>query len=128
MKHSKIFFFSLVLLDVLVFSFFPLTTQALVPPLVPFGGLDVAHIPCTCTGGAVHQIYFGKFSFPRPIGAGSLSWVVGTIGYAHYIPHPGAHVLGSVIPGVQMCWMYAAFFCFPLPNLGMIGPTTGTSL
>lgn len=92
-----------------------------------FGGLNTITIPCTCAP-SVFWHWFTPFynNSPVPL-AGALSSAPGSIIYTYYFIHPGNWSLGTYTPGVQMCWMYAVFSCFPLPTYGHIVPPTGTS-
>jgi hypothetical protein len=99
--------------------------HALTPPLLQFGGLATAEIYCTCSGN--FWIWFTPLYFNRVPLAGPIVYEPGTIAFRYYFPHPGSWVLGSYMPGVQACWMYAVYGCFPLPSYGIIGPVTGTS-
>jgi hypothetical protein len=101
---------------VFMFTFFPLKTNALVPPLLGFGGLSVYTIPCTCSiaewGYYGPLVYFPAATFP----------------FAYYLPTvPTTFNKGAFVPGVQACWEYAGFFCFPLPSYGVMA-FVGTSL
>ncbi|MFZ2167716.1 MAG: hypothetical protein WAV50_02485 [Minisyncoccia bacterium] len=93
---------------------------------VPFGGLDVMEIPCTC--GFVYNWHFFAPLFlnnPVPI-AGPLA-APQAIAFPFYILHPGAWALGIYTPGVQACWMYVGWGCAPLASYGLILPLTGSS-
>lgn len=93
---------------------------------VPFGGLEVAIIPCTCSSYDLHifsPLYLGGL----PV-SGALAYVKNTPTAFGSFLHPGAWALGSYTPGVPACWMHAGKFCFPVFSLGIITPLTGTSL
>lgn len=94
---------------------------------VPFGGLDVFTVPCTCGFAFNYHWFVPLFLGPAPV-SGPLAAPITPNLFAFYILHPGAWALGFFVPGVQSCWMYAAVACFPLPVLGTITPYTGTSI
>jgi hypothetical protein len=114
---------------IFMFTFFPVKTRALVPPLLPFGGWPIyTPIPCTCS--ATLWSWFAPLYITGSVPlTGPLVYVpYATIPFANFLitvpatPHKGAY-----IPGVQACWMYAGFFCFPLPSIGVMG-FVGTGL
>jgi len=93
---------------------------------VPFGGLDVFEIPCTCSPFTFHVFTPLYVASPIPItGALAASYTPNL--WMYYILHPGAWALGYFVPAAEACWMYAVAGCFPLPTLGTISPFTGTS-
>lgn len=92
----------------------------------PFGGLEVAMIPCTCSGVALHffaPLYLGT---AVPIYGYFAAPYTPTL-YANYSLHPGAWALGFYTPGAQSCMMIAYPSCILYPSLGFITPRTGTS-
>ncbi len=110
------------------FIFFSAVTFA--PPAhaqVPFGGLEVFMMPCTC--GFVYNYHVFA---PLYLGAipttGAFSYPMAPTTYSYFLLHPGAWALGFFATGAQACWMWAGKFCYPLPNMGIISPFTGTSL
>lgn len=105
----------------------PVKVQAAVPPLLHFGGWATAWVPCTCSA-AVWSWMAPLYLAPIP--------VTGPLVYAPYATLPLANFLvtvpatpheGTYIPGVQACWMYAGFFCFVLPSIGLMA-YVGTGL
>jgi len=95
---------------------------------VPFGGLDVFMIPCTCGGAYAWHFFSPLFLGPAPVtGALAVSTVI-PLAFPSYYLHPGAWALGQYTPGVQACWMYIGYGCAMLSELGVISPFTGTSL
>lgn len=93
---------------------------------IPFGGLVVFEIPCTCspfTWQFLTPLFFG----PIPI-TGALAAPDTPFMFPFFYSFPGAWVLGTYTPGVQACWMYAVAGCFFLPTLGVMNPFTGTSI
>lgn len=93
---------------------------------VPFDGLDVFEIPCTCSPFTYHVF--------APLFVASMVPITGALAasytpnlWMYFILHPGAFALGYFVPGAQACWMYAVAGCFPLPVLGTITPFTGSS-
>lgn len=113
---------------IVAFVFFPLKTNALVPPLLGFGGLSVATIPCTCSiaeWGYYLPLYINT---PIPLTGPLVYFPAGTFPFAYYLPTvPTTFNEGAFVPGVQACWEYAGFFCFPLPSYGVMA-FVGTSL
>jgi hypothetical protein len=93
---------------------------------VPFGGLDVFEIPCTCSPFTYHwfaPLWIGPVPLTGPLAAPDTPNL-----FPFYILHPAAWALGFMTPGVEACWMYAVAGCFPLPTLGVITPFTGSSI
>lgn len=95
----------------------------------PFGGLVSFSIPCTCTPSLLWVWHTPLFLGGPIVATGPLVYSpFTTIPYPEYMfGVPGAWDLGTYIPGVQACWMYAVFFCFPLPSIGLM-TMAGTSL
>lgn len=90
---------------------------------VPFGGRLMYTFPCTCSGAwSVGLIPTG------PTYAPILSVYAGSQAYAYYSAPFALHFLGTYIPGVQACWMYAVLACFPFPSYGIMTPFLGTAL
>lgn len=117
---KKILFGSLLLLSA---AAFPFSTRA----QVPFGGLEVFMMPCTC--GFVYNYHvFAPLYLGAVPTTGAFSYPMSPTAYPFYLLHPGAWALGFFAPGAQACWMWAGKFCYPLPNLGIITTITGTSL
>jgi hypothetical protein len=118
-----------ILFFILTITILPLRAHALVPPLMPFGGWpDITPIPCTCSIGL--WSWFGPLYITGSIPlTGPLVYLpYSTLPLANYlITAPATPHLGSYIPGVQACWMYAVAGCFPLPSLGLMG-FVGTGL
>ena len=90
---------------------------------LPIGGLITSMTYCTCSPGIA---LFVSGAPAKPSGFYVLA--PGTVPYSNYMFYPGSWLLGSYLPGVQSCWMYAGFGCYPLP--GVIGTLSmaGTSL
>lgn len=122
-KHFLTSLISLTLVGVL---FLPSQTHAQV---LPFGGLVSFSIPCTCSAGmrwVWHTPLFlgGPIAITGPVVYSPFS----TVPYPHYLfGVPSTWDLGSYIPGVQACWMYAVVACFPLYSIGLM-TMTGTSV
>ena len=112
-----------VLISLTIFAAFAFPSQSYAQ--VPFGGLIVYTVPCTC-GFTVNYHWFAPLFIPIPT-TGPLAAPVTPNLFPFFILHPGAWALGLYTPGVQSCWMYAAVACFPLPVLGTITPFTGSS-
>lgn len=112
---GSLFFFSAIAL--------PNTSHA----QVPFGGLDVMTIPCTC-GFVYNWHYFAPLFLNNPVPISGPLAAPQAIAFPFYILHPGAWALGLFTPGVQACWMYVGFGCAPLPSYGAISPLTGSSI
>jgi hypothetical protein len=117
---TKPFFASLVLSCVMLF---PSSSHA----QVPFGGLDLFEVPCTCSV-AYNWHYFGPLFLSNPVPITGPLAAPQAIAFPFYILHPGAWALGTYTPGVQACWMYIGFGCAPLPVMGAITPFTGSSI
>ena len=98
---------------------------------LPFGGHEVMWIPCTCS--AALWIYYipsmdaGVPSVDFPGGALAFMPYATFLYSAYNVETPGVWHLGQYLPGVQGCWMYGVFSCFPLPVLGT-ETQVGTSL
>ena len=128
-------FFTICLVTALVVScfglgFFATTSKAVVP--LPFGGHELFWVPCTCSA-AMWIYYITSMDAP---GVPSVDFPGGALGYVPYetllysaynVETSGVWHLGQYLPGVQSCWMYAVFGCFPLPVLGT-ETQVGTSL
>ncbi|MBI5134578.1 MAG: hypothetical protein HZA81_04340 [Candidatus Taylorbacteria bacterium] len=115
-------------ISIIAFFAYPLRAKAVIPPLLSYGGANIFSIPCTCS--------FSSWSFYAPLYlssipmAGPIAYVPGASWlFANFIPpfNLYADYEGAFLPGVQACWMYAGFFCFPLPSLGVTA-FTGTGL
>ncbi|KKW15829.1 MAG: hypothetical protein UY54_C0003G0005 [Parcubacteria group bacterium GW2011_GWA2_50_10b] len=94
---------------------------------LPFGGLATFSIPCTCS--ATLAVWFTPLYLGGPIViTGPIVYSpYSTIPYAYYMTGvPGVWHLGSYLPGVQACWMYAVAGCFPFPTIGLM-TKVGTS-
>jgi len=114
---------------VLVTVTMPLRADALVPPLLPFGGWpDITPIPCTCS--------IGLWSWFGPLYLVGSVPLTGPLVYLPYTTLPMANFLitipatphvGAYIPGVQACWEYIGFACIPLPSIGLMA-YVGTGL
>lgn len=114
---------------ILSFAIIPLHADALVPPLLPFGGWPViTPVPCTCS--ATVWTWFAPLYITGSIPlTGPMTYVpYATVPLANFLitipatPHQGAY-----IPGVPACWVGVVPFCFPLPNIGVMG-FVGTGL
>lgn len=117
------------LLFILVVMIVPLRVDALIPPLLPFGGWpDITPIPCTCTPGHLWSWFGPLYLSVIPVTGPMVYVPEATVPFADYlITVPGTPHIGSYIPGVQACWMYAIAGCFPLPSIGVMG-FAGTGL
>lgn len=114
---------------ILMVVFVPLRADALVPPLLPFGGWPVIPpIPCICS--ATIWTWFAPLYL---IGSVPLT---GPLVYVPYATLPLANFLitipltphlGAYIPGIQACWQYIGFACIPIPAIGMMA-YVGTGL
>lgn len=93
---------------------------------VPFGGLEILEFPCTCSPFMYVAFFPLYIASPVPI-TGSMADEYTHI-FAFFVPHIGSWQLGVFTPGVQACWMYVGVGCAPLPVMGTILPTTGSSL
>lgn len=124
MQIKKIIAATLLIAMIGIFFGFPEKSQAAIG--MHFGGLDVAETYCTCS--ANFWIWFAPLYFTSVPVTGALVYEPFSIGYSYYVPFPSTWVLGTFIPGVQTCWMYAGYFCFPMLNYGLINWVTGTSL
>src|SRR3989344_4754183 len=94
---------------------------------VPFGGLEVFMMPCTCGFTYNYHVFAPLYLGAIPT-TGAFSYPMAPTTYPYFLLHPGAWALGFFAPGAQACWMWAGKFCYPLPNMGIISPFTGTSL
>ena len=104
---------------------FPFPSHAQTPsPLVPFGGLEVALVLCTCSPYNWH--YFAPLSLGTAIPTRGPSAKTPTL-FSFYVLHPKGWALGFETPGVQACWMVIPHRCAPLAELGVISPVTGVS-
>ncbi len=126
MKKLAAIAVSLCLLAVL---FFPVQkADALVPPMLPFGGWPVFIFPCICS--ASIWAWFAPLYLGGPvIATGPLVYVpYATVPFANFLPSiPSVPHDGAYIPGVQACWIYVGIACVPLPSLGVMG-FVGTGL
>ena len=89
---------------------------------LPFGGIVSFPINCTCAPGNIWvwftPLYLGG---PAVIAGPMVYSVYATRLYANFrIGVPSTYHLGSYIPGVQTCWMYAVVACFPLYSVGLM--------
>ncbi len=105
---------------------FPVIARAQIGDL-PFGGLVVAAVPCSCTVGIA--IFFAPM-YPNPPFpyAGSLHFIPG-ISFLHpfyKIGVPTTWHLGKYVPGVGSCWSGIPPACVPVPTVGII-TRVGTS-
>ncbi len=94
---------------------------------IPFGGLSVVVIPCTCSSGIWVQFtpfFLGGMSLP----VGALTYRPPPTGkstpYAYYTAGlPKTWHLGEFkpnLPGALTCWIAIGVTCIPLPDLGVI--------
>lgn len=120
-KNNKIRNLFAVLISVaLIISVYIYKTQAI--GLLPFGGLVVASIPCTCSTGMF------LLTIGPPVG-GQFVYQTGTQAFQNFnLPRAGVWALGLYSP-VGVCLVYAGKSCVPfgLP-IGTITSVTGTSL
>lgn len=110
----------------LIIPFFIVAIPSVSHAQVPFGGLVVAEIPCTCSP-FTWQFFAPLFLGPVPT-AGPLAVPDTPFIFAYYYSLPTDWVLGFFTPGVEACWMYAVAGCFPLVVEGAVTPFAGTSL
>ena len=99
-----------------------LSVKAQVPIVErPFGGVVSFSLPCTCSGNL--WVWFTPLSLGGPVvvtGPLVYSPFYTTL-YANFrIGVPTTWHLGSYLPGVQACWMYAVVGCFPFPATGLM--------
>ena len=107
------------------------TQQAYAVSGLPFGGLDVTMVPCTCTGGALMWHFFTPLYLGTAVPtAGALVYFSsGTVLFPYYALLPSVWALGFYTPGAGTgCLIGVAPYCTLLPNLGFISPETGVSL
>ena len=98
-------------------------------PGLPFGGLVIFTLPCTCSANL--WIWFAPLA-PLPLPpTGPLIYQPGyTTLYGDFaIGIPTTWHLGSYTPivGNGVCWIETAVACVPLPNLGLMNKV-GTGL
>lgn len=125
LKTKKI---SVALIFFLSIGMIPIGADALIPPLRPFGGTARTVYPCTCSKAS--YLYFAPlFLSAIPVMGTMAFFQSGTYQYANYLGgSPKVQYLGAYMPGVQACWMYAGYSCYPLPTVGVmtfIGTGTG---
>lgn len=109
------------------FAFAPASANAAANGLA-FGGLNEITIPCTCASSVWWHFFTPLYLNTSVPMAGALTSQSGSsIIYMSYFIHPGNWSLGTYMPGVQLCYMYAVYTCFLLPSYGHIVPPTGTS-
>ncbi len=103
----------------------PLMSSASV--LAPFGGLDVAMVPCTCEGGALSWQWFAPLHLGPVAMTGALIAPL-VVAFSTYYVRPATWALGTYIPGAgEACWVGVEPYCSMLPALGIISPETGVS-
>ncbi|MEK9182001.1 MAG: hypothetical protein AAB781_00220 [Patescibacteria group bacterium] len=105
---------------------FSLGAGGMVPGL-PFGGLVIVTLPCTCSANL--WIWFTPL-YPLPLPtAGPLVYQPGyTTLYGDFaIGVPATWHLGSYTPGIQTCWQYVGITCAPMVNYGLMNKV-GTGL
>lgn len=88
---------------------------------LPFAGLASFSLPCTCS--ATLWIWFTPLYLGGPaILTGPMIYSpFSTIPFAYYhFGLPGIWHLGSYIPAIPACWMFAGVGCFPLPAIGLM--------
>ncbi len=116
MKKKK--FLTLAVSMILIFSILP-SSRIDAQTLLPFAGIVSFPIPCTCTANLwiwFTPLYLGG---PAVLTGPMVYSPYSTILYANFfIGVPSKYHLGSYIPGIQSCWIFAGFFCFPLPTIG----------
>lgn len=118
-KISTFFLVGLLLIVSFAAGFSVTKSQAKVNVLLGFGGQLIDSTPCTCSGG-LWLLYAPIANASFPGGALSYNEYV-TITYPFYnMTTPGVWHLGTYLPGVQGCWMFAdvGWACFPVPVLG----------
>ena len=95
---------------------------------VPFGGLEVYEMPCTCTGGALFWHVFAPLFLGGAPVAGALAAPSTPLVYPSYYLKVKSWALGLYTPGAgSACYIGVTPYCYPLPNYGLVLPTTGTS-
>lgn len=102
--------------------------HAIVP--LPFGGLVVFELPCTCEGGAYEWYAFAPLYLGNSAPTiGALLAPVTPLAFPWYYLKLGSWALGWYEPGVTSasCQIGVEPYCYPLPNEGMITPDTGVS-
>lgn len=97
---------------------------------LPFGGFITYANPaiCDCPPGVVTSL-FVALANNGAVSNMLLNYVNGSEGFSYYnLPEPSVAVLGFYTPGVQSCWMYVGYFCYPIWSRGQITPEVGSSL
>lgn len=133
LRAHKVFFTTLIFISILTTSFSVETKSANAvagfnPGGLPVGGTITSMTACTCGYtawlAAMYIVVVGKdYTKSGPYAfSGTLTEI-----HSNWMIRPGAGMLGTYIPGIQACWMQAAFACFPLPNRGLI-TSIGTGL
>lgn len=114
--------FCILLISLCTFAL-PLVSRA----QVPFGGLVVSEVPCTCTPAFTWQFFTPLYFSLVPI-TGALAVPVAPFMFANWYSFPGSWLLGLYTPGAQACYIYVGISCVQLPVLGMVESFTGSSL
>lgn len=86
---------------------------------VPFGGLVLFTIPCTCNAPPTDQLVF-----VGPPKGGAFMKVATTRVYPKYIVAPGKYVLGLASPAPGICRVFIGLTCIPVggsPKMIIVG-------
>lgn len=95
---------------------------------LPFGGLEVFMLPCTCTGGAFQWHVFAPLFLGGAPTVGALAAPSTPLTYMYYYLKIKSWALGFYTPGAgSVCLFGVTPYCWVLPNEGLILPNTGTS-
>ena len=127
MKIVKLLCASVLVISIL---FLPAKVDALVPPLVQFGGIPVLTLPIPCTCSATLWTWFVPLYFTGAVPlTGPMTYVpYATIPFLNFLPtiFLTPHV-GAYIPAVPACWVGFPPYCMILPNIGAMA-FVGTGL
>jgi hypothetical protein len=89
-----------------------------------FSGLSLPFMySCTCSTYYNYMIFF-PFNSNGSTFAAAMS-VPMAVSYSTYSTSPAQKYVGTYIPGVQSCWIYAVYGCFTLPVYGTVIEATG---
>lgn len=95
---------------------------------LPVGGTIATMNPCTCGYTAWLAAMYVSVVGKDATKSGTYTYSATlTDTHSNWMVRPGAGMLGTYIPGIQACWMQAAFACFPLPTRGLL-TSIGTGL
>jgi hypothetical protein len=115
-------FFTICLISALIISsfglgFFAAASHSAAVGL-PFGGRELFWIPCTCTVSNLWIYYLAATPSNFHGGALVYSPYITQLFSFYNVETPDVWHLGQYLPGVQSCYMYAVFGCYPLPAIG----------